>query len=773
MSNFNAVARNYPLPAAPDTWSADAAFCALLDDYRARWRDKGYDFVWGLEINFKLQAFALGVARDFDETKLTREHIWRYYGLARNDFEMISKIASDADIATARERFASVMREAVLDGTIPDAFFSEIKLTRQEVANDIAGFLAVGTTGDDNAHSHSIRSLCLAHLHLLLTKDGGLRDIIEARFGNFESGIGWFDDNGDDCEVRLLPHHDPYEFERRYHTAIHNMGRTSVLHGASMTPNYNHFHFSLREIETGINVMESNEPRHIELRRMMMQGLTFFMATYPGLFHDYDLAEPSRIFSISANTDRNRSIRQKPKSWELRSYKGSELLHMTRDMAIVMMATYSGPYLTVEQDKDRLLSVIPLETHLKPVIEGPEMQAVSGIKSLLEHASLQKDGKLVADDYVASWNTKLLCRETGIDPENATIVFDGKPYDMNTYEAWVALVNFMQIDFESGTIKAPEGLPEDITEAFSQYRVTGARTAFSTSLRNTDLGFKVFERATDALRDDGILEKMIAADTRQALAQHYATHEKEKARQIAAKVMYSVGECLKEAPDKVDIMYGLIWQDVVSPTVLQFVAETMTLHRRSGGRGRILKREELTARRSLIKTLRQVFSEAVDAEITYRRAMGQASNQMIAGLEDAREDIGDFLRRPRALMQPAFDGTAIYMMEEMKDQPSDASDRMLQYHRSYITSAFLLMMTDETISYADIRKNLDETREWVAESLARAEAEFPEKAKDPRYIANKKRLEWAQEQAIKTVKGIMLAFEQGKPATLKYDFFGR
>ncbi|NBX66257.1 MAG: hypothetical protein EBQ96_04600 [Proteobacteria bacterium] len=772
MSNIEPIARSYPLPAPPDTWGADAAFCKLLDDYRARWRKKGYEFVWGLEINFELKAFALGVDRDFDDTKLTREHIWRYYGLARNDFEMVSKIVSDAEIASTRDRLARVIYETILDGTIPDDYFKEVRLSRAEVADEVKGFFGDGNLGDDNAHSHSVRSLCLAHLHLLLAKDGGLRDIIEPRFGNFESGIGWFDDNGDDCEVRLLPHHDPYEFERRYHTAIQNIGNTSVLHGASMIPNYNHFHFSLLEADTGINVMESNEPRHIELRRMMMQGLAFFMATYPGLFHDYDLAEPSRIFSISANTDRNRSIRQKPKSWELRSYKGSELLHLTRDMAIVMMAAYCGPYL-MEKDKDRLLSVIPLETHLKPVIEGNETQAVSGIKSLLEHSTIQPNGSLVADDYVASWNTKLLLRECGIDPESASITFGDKTYDLTTYGGWVELSRLMHVDLENGVIKAPEGLPEDIAEAFTQYRVIGTRTAFSTALRNTDLGFKVFERATDALNDDGILEKMIQPETRKALAAHYAGHEKDKARQIAAKVMYSVGECLQQAPDKVDTMYGLIWEQVVSPTVLQFVAETMSIQRRNNWRGRVLKREELTARRSLIKTLRQVFGEAVDAEIAYRRAMGQASNQMIAGLEDARQDIGDFLRRPRALMQPAFDGTAVYMMEAIKDQPDGACERMLHYHRSYITSAFLLMMTDESIPYADIRKTLDETREWVAESLARAEAEYPDKAQSPQYIANRRRLEWAQEQAIKTVKGIMAAFEKGKPATLKYDFFNR
>lgn len=768
MSNNNFSIEAFPLPAPPDTWALNGTYVSMLDRFTQRWLDKGYRWKFGVELNFSAQSIDADSPRDFAATSALGQHLQRIAPRLANSRALLVRAPEAATIHAARAACAERLIQAAGDGTVPERFFTATATTPEEVASEIVSYAEKLRSDDEDVVADGVRSLYLAQLHMLPLAQGGLADVIEPRFGNYLHAVGWFDYNEADCEVRLHPQPDYQRFIGTYHAALRTLGDSGIAMGVMAAPCYNHMHFSIEDVSSGINLMESEAPEHIELRRKLMQGLVSLIGRYPALYNDHDVADTHQIHAVSAGTSRARHLRQCPRTWEYRGNKGSEVLHLARDMALLMMGGYAGVYAETPEGTP-YFGDLDIPACRKPLVTSPQVFAISGIRSTLEHSAVEADGTLKPDLDATYWNTGLLLRECGFAPDaDATITLGQDAIDLKTADGWNALFGKIAVT-DDGALRLPEGLPEDIADAFDGFRVSGYRTAFNVSLTKLALGLSVYQNAPRALRPKSLFARIAGEEDTAALKAFYEGYEGTKAAQLAARIATSAGHYLEDPDKEIGTLYANVWSQILSPSVLQIIFDAVGHAGSNKSKRWRIRRSTLAKRKSVITALAPVFNDAVDAEIAFAKAEGKATNALVAGLEDARRDIGNFTREPRALLLPAMQGTVEYAMEE-SDASAEIVQHFIRFHKNHVVAAFLLMASDTTVPLSHLRLRAEQSNGWFREAFELAEAAHPERAANERYKSHKVQLLEQHARAVDRVRDILNAFEAGKPASLRMPF---
>ncbi|HEY8964133.1 MAG TPA: hypothetical protein VIN59_06710, partial [Alphaproteobacteria bacterium] len=344
MSNSSVSIHDFPYPVAPDTWVLNETYLGMMNDLAIRWAEKGYMWKFGVEVNFKPLAIFEKEPRDFEKYRRLREHFQRMEPRTQNDLAAMLRLNTPEQIKAQRHTIAPRLIKAIKDKEIPLEYFRSISYSPTNLIHDIEGYDKDLRSRSEKKRIAGTRSLFMAYMHLMPLSQGGLRDAIDPRFGNYIGAYGWYDGDETDAEVRLSPQLSHGEFIRNYHQLLVNLQETGLHIGVAAQPEYNHLHFSLLEVKTQINVMESELPEHVEMRRQLMQGLTYFIARQPGLLNDHRIDDQNHIHSLDIGTSRARDLRQRPNTWEYRGERGSEILHLARDMSLLMAGGYAGVY---------------------------------------------------------------------------------------------------------------------------------------------------------------------------------------------------------------------------------------------------------------------------------------------------------------------------------------------------------------------------------------------------------------------------------------------
>ncbi|HEY8963252.1 MAG TPA: hypothetical protein VIN59_02185, partial [Alphaproteobacteria bacterium] len=401
----------------------------------------------------------------------------------------------------------------------------------------------------------------------------------------------------------------------------------------------------------------------------------------------------------------------------------------------------------------------------KPLVAFNSFQAVSGIKSSLEHCFIKEDGTLVADVDAIYWNRRLMLREVGLSKSrNKTTCIDGQKYDLDTYQGWYRLFGLLKI--EDGRIVTPEGLDPEIATVFKNHRVTGYRTAFASRHSNLQFGLAAYLRLPEQLHDGSLLAKVAGKNKVARIKDFYEDYEVTKSSQIASRFTFSLGLWLQNEKFDRDLFYAVVWSQIISPSTTQLVYDLL-VRQRDNKSGRVkIRQSTIGKRKSILTALKPVFDEAIDAELAYQKDIGQDTNFVIAALEDARLHIGHFTEDPKHLLSPALHGSAEYALEETDSGP-EKMEMMLHFHKSYVIALSLLMMGDKDVKLPKLAAQIVESRIWLEEAFAEVEQKNPEKTATQKFQDNKFKLLAVHDQAIKQVARIIKKFEAGKPASLK------
>lgn len=720
----DSVRRPFPFPVKPDTWPLDETFSRIHDRYEDLWLEKGYCFKWAIEINFNMLVYEDSLVRgSSDAEKRKTAHLRRFDKDDTNGMHLVDRLADGAAIKSFRAEIYQKLRKAVLED-LPQTFFESIEQSRADVLSEIEGFHeALQDPSQKERYEHAAQSLYLAHLHLLPALDGGIYDQIEGRFGDYESGIGWFDEGREDCEVRVIPSAAP-DFIDRYHLVLGNMANTAIKHGISCLFQYTHFHFSVTDLATGLNIMPSEDPRHLTLKARMVQSIGYFMSMHPALVMEFDVDSSGIYHQFHSATDRTRSLRQKEKSWELRVANGCSSIHAMRDIAFIMMAGYVD-----EARYDIIKEAVSLAVARKPVIEADGLTfGRRGMLSTLEHCRIDYDGHLEVDENVIEWNIPLLLEECGLIPEDAQVRIKDQSYDLSQAEGWVEFVKTISADLKTGRFILPEGAPEEIRHALKDLKIARTRTTFDAGGYITSAAYDIFPRLSYLLGSGPYFKTIFKPDELEALQAHYGQYYLQAAFRQAASMIYLVGDHVqKDGYDDESrlLVYDHLWHTSVYPSAVTYFLDAINLYPLFHENGVPVSLKRMQDRQSLFKNLRAHFNQAVDEEIAYRRAQGEASNSVIDALEDVRGVISNFSSNPEPILNAVFIRDIRNLMKTEEEDDAFVARDTLTQHRDWMVSVFLVMMHDPDVPVNEFGLHAHNLQRWVREAMRFCEAENP------------------------------------------------
>lgn len=467
----------FPLSMKPDSWELNSIFLSKLKDLEDLWDALGYRIQLGMEVEFRIIE-PDAAAKDIDAVKnrpLAKKAGFQEIPLMEAYLDAARDAQPSAPLAATLEDLYDYFRND------PDAntLLRQTKMTRKGAMTRIGKFESDLQSGNRVRAEKARRNIFLAHLHTKNFDQGGLRDIIEPRFGDKKYGIGWNDVTGAEIRTKIL--NSPLDIIARYHQYLEAIHREATKFGLIIDLAYGdpQFHISIVRISDSKNMMEMRDEESIAFCERTLTSLRHTLKDFSFMIADSDINENFACMNFSAGSNRLNTIRILNNNWEWRRTQ-TPTTHAARILTLLLMGMAAG---NLKQTQD-YIDTVSIERKVHPLVTHKGGNTLSGLKAVIEHCTINDDGSLTPDiDVIKAviWRLKHEVPRTTLEcfsvqtPLNEDIYFD-----LTHPSAWnELLIRLIKITADNRLdTSAIENMPE-IIKVFDSITINGRRTSLS------------------------------------------------------------------------------------------------------------------------------------------------------------------------------------------------------------------------------------------------------------------------------------------------------
>lgn len=535
------------------------------------WDEHGYQWRWGCELEFTL----LTPEKALEEIKSIKDDpvnqgLYPEYDVLEESYKAALTAADQPDIylytiEQARNWFTSH----------PDSnqFMQDTGWTHDLVTEHLRE-IEENLYSDDPEVSHRARqNIFLLHLHINNFDEGGLRDLIEPRFGDYELGLGWYDMMGPEVRTKIID--DPLELIGRYHKFLSVLTRQAARFGLVPDMTYSsppQFHLSIWRKDDNKNMMLMQDAESVDFCERAARGYYELISSAPFLVQDDDHRQRYIQMAFSAGTTREDYIRQESDNWEIRRPQYHGITHAARHIMAVMSGMAFGClYPDYYKNMVECQNVLSVYVRLHPVVKGKFGQHISGLCAALEHASINTDGYLRPDEDTIRHYLGRLQDEIGksnLSAFKCTFEINGQEstLDLNHPVGWMEMLKRIKICPDRTIDMGILADEEEIVEAFAALEITGFKPAIKIGADDIDCSPHNTELLMDLLRHSDVGTVMFTPYEMSELYSHYSRQSDATLHRIAEYHVRLLEKILPEREDEEKLFRDFYDELYIDPT---------------------------------------------------------------------------------------------------------------------------------------------------------------------------------------------------------------
>ena len=701
MVKINSV-HDYPFDIKPETWPLNDVFLNAIGRMQKKFAQQYNSFQWGLEIEFGIELPIKMNDEEYEAMIIESPYSQPSMDLHRKLY------GRDKDNSTSQRLANKIIKYINTTKQLKD-YSDTVGEKKRSMVKQMREYQNALLSDDPKTVSHAKYNIYLAHLHVMPTQSGGLRQIIQPRFGSYGYGIGWWDDVNT-AEIRLPPTNGPRKFIRDYHRMMKIVYETAELHGVVpiMDVGTGQLHFSFWSPWDGNETAMKNDCTQVG-GQYMLHGIYALVAEAPHLVNDYDPQEYAYSIDLDVSDRKGHAIRQNGTSWELRRPYKSNFMHLARDIAVIMGGVHYGFEVgSLKPLKDQRDTGIKEKTGLavKDTLRRPFFKP---IQALLERCTPEieweywhrledvrkkiNSGELTLDtiEVPAHWKDKedafregleatlqlkqnlylhpndildlMSALETEIGEENTNLFKyeyeEGKFVDLGKTAGWHYLLQSIDVDFETGLLNV-DHLPEELRVHFESYAVDGQRLYLEGQTFPTHYGAYTLDRTVDRMASAKSVNTIFEPEEVKRVTSFYNDITQDRLSSMASQLINKAERLISHCQDNDVEMTPIMLRSLFS-----HVAEAVALEEKDANRvvdsdktqtlANADSEESLKERSNTLKQLRPHYRQMAEDLIDKKRTQGHLSNQWVSSVWDTvdylEKDVLSLNHRAYAMMQ--------------------------------------------------------------------------------------------------------------------------
>ncbi|MBU6236142.1 MAG: hypothetical protein KGQ41_09880, partial [Alphaproteobacteria bacterium] len=561
------------------------------------------------------------------------------------------------------------------------------------------------------------------------TRSGGLREIMEPRFGSLFLGHGWWDSPGT-AELRIAPMRSPRYFINTYHhmiktvyEAAENFRLIPEMHRGSPQ-----LHFSLwedQELEGKFtNTMAMQYDMDVVSNEYLMYGLYGMIGEAPHLINDYDPTNPNYSFDLDIGHTKGHSIRQNGRSWEWRRNQKSNFIHLARDLALIIGGAYhttmAPSMLNIPTLREKYPGVLS-ERYVLHVEDKHKRNYFNPFLHFVAECHLTNNNSLLMTVEGITRYQEDLIEALGGVAKAATYKFkhpkDGTEFGLDTIMG-VALL-MLQITVNPDETLNTDNIHDDLKPHFERIRVKGMRATLAGPSQETLYGPSHLLATVDQLAESKALKSFFYDDEIEKIQDFYRNRIPER--------LYHQAEILLDAacaiPDTSD-------KNPEKPKLAALFKQTVMAALREEQVARMVPEffchvkkpetiAELRTKPNTVMLLREQFRAAVETRIANLRKAGNLNNHAAAVMHDALDFLDnealDLRTYHAADMAEGVHSLAASMNAFKKEKFGKNLER--SFVISKLEGMAMMALTDPRYTKADVLRMLEGCKQQAVDHL--------------------------------------------------------
>lgn len=733
--------KSYPVPVTPETWPLNDLFLKAVGRRIGQFQKNGRFWMFAIEMEFAPLSPAhfedrAGIKK-FGEDRVLRAcpHIAPSLEL----FHKLEKQPDDGFVKHACDRMVDYVK------TNAETLADYLKATGKTQAEVIQTLKAYKNALDSHNKLEAYRArqdIFLAWLHIMPRRQGGLREVLEPRFGNLTYGRGWWDSPGT-AEIRLAPITSPSRFIREYHGMIQAVYKTCErfhlipeMHLASPQ-----LHFSIWEDYNAegkyYNTMEMLNDMDVVCNQYNMYGIYGMIGNAPHLINDFDPTNLDFHVDLDIGHHKGHTIRQNGRSWEIRRKSRSNFIHLARDLAVIVGGVYH------QSLGKGMSSIHECEKRYPKMIKESRIMAVEDIYGSLHKSpffhivsscELTADNELVMTFDSVVQHMDPCIKELGGHEKASIYKFKSQTseewFGLDTIAGWALLLRLIKVQ-PDGRLDTSK-IPDDLRPYFDRLKIVGNRWNLSGHTVSTLYGAGPLLQSLEAMKKCEPLNGFFSPEEIDEIAAFYESRIPARMQTLSEILLDSV---LAIPPSDDQVVTKDYIKKIFDKVVKSLVTEDSNADSVPASfctRPKPSSIEEMQATRTSLSLLQAAFKQAAEDRQRKLRAEGRLGNHNMSLIADAQ----DYIEKS------AFDLTAYHKTEipelvafyarSEHFWKKNGNILRVPYYAYILGSlermAFMALSTP-AYSKADVIKMLEECREQAKEHLAELSKGLPEKTK--------------------------------------------
>lgn len=547
---------DFPLPMLPDSWDLNPIFLNKLKELQVMWDAAGFEWKFGCELEFSLETVDEATRlSSHDPLDSALNITYPGYSLLQ---DFAQRAATSADTPDIYSYALEQIRQSFSANPAIDQMLKDTKWTHGD-ATDHLNMIERNLYSDDAKIIHRARqNVFLAYIHTRDLTDGGLMDMVEPRFGDFETGLGWYDMDGPEIRTNILG--SPEDVIESYHKFLHILSVQAPRFGLTLNLTNAHppqIHISIWRKADQKNMMTMSDEFSTVFCERALRGYYEFMNDSPFMIQDRDIRQRQISMNFSAGTTRAHYIRQESDNWELRRPQYCGVTHMARHLMMVMTGmAYGCLYPARYQEFSQHQPFLLLNRVTHPVVRHRYGAHISGLASALQYATIGNDGYLIPDQETIEGYLERLQEEIGYgNLDQFTVVSDQNSklvFNLRYASTWTVLFEKIRLTDDNQMDLSALGQCAEIIEAFDAVEITGRRTALKTARDHMQTDAHSTEFALSEFSASTIAEIFFTPYERSEIIRHY-THQARAILRDNANYLVAEIEGTRALPGNVDV----------------------------------------------------------------------------------------------------------------------------------------------------------------------------------------------------------------------------
>jgi hypothetical protein len=741
---------DYPVSCAPETWKLNSLSLDAIRRNRQVWKTHGYSWLFGQEHEFTPRTIEDFEKTELMDNKLRPEELLTCSPFTAPSLDLYNRLKAGAEDGAdkALRRMIGYIARA---HAVP-AFAKQTGLTPRDMTEQLRSFQKDIVSSDADKADLARRNAYLAFLHLMPAAEGGIRDLIQPRFGSNAYGSGWWDWPGS-AEVRTNPD-DPLATIRASHRILAHLFRAAEAFRIIPCMDHigNHIHFSLRHDATGRNIMPLKTKEDADLGERMLTGLYTLFMEAPHLIQDFDPKNLGYNIDMDAGGFRRHALRQTGETWEFRRDYESGFPHTARDMALIMGGCAYGAFEIGDLKNHQRERKIDIKRVDYPIVRNRFGGQASAMQRLIESSEIGPDGHLKASPFAIERYIRPLNKLLGkkkLDVFTHRPKGYRKPRGLELQETWTALVETLRLD-EENVLQAGH-LHSEIGDLLDPLDVTGRRTVLNGKCRPIIHGLQKLQDSAGELQQSKALKFAVgpaaAAAIASGLSGDYYDGKAAQAGTIMATKQLIVQRTRDNAGRK-DIAWMALC-DLINPALLAELHAALSNDTQDRKNALIAPSyDALRKAGNLVKTMGPHFRQAVESQIETLRKEESPSNFLISQMHDVLDfidrDLMDFKSYGDSLAWGMLNNYIWHKEQGLTERKTRQKTRL--FFTGYLTIHFQVAASDPARSLDEVKTLMAQAREFMRESFVYKKPD-PEKTDEkPDTEKRKETREWYARQ---------------------------